>query len=135
MDAAKLRLAAGAGGAFFGFAGVMALGFAVYQSLQDWLGPLWAAWVVTAMLLVIASVCVALSIRPLKSTKDEIRSLETAATEAISEMPYNAVASLVDRRPYASLGVAMLIGYALVRDPEESLRHAQRVVTSLVLSH
>ena len=70
------------------------------KSLVNLIGPLWSAWTATLILLSIAVVCVALCIKPLRSTKDEIKNLESAATEVISEMPYNAVVSLVERRPY-----------------------------------
>ena len=57
MDIAKLRIIAGAGAVFFGFAGVTTLTIAAVIALIPVIGLLWATVCVASLFLFVACIC------------------------------------------------------------------------------
>lgn len=132
MDVAKLRFAAAAGAILFGVAGLAALSAALVLLLSTVLGPLAATATVGAIYVALAFACLYVFLMPHKPATDEIEDLEAATAEALGDLPFEAVKSIVQKRPLASMTLALAAGYSIMRDPEGAMKGAQRVVLGLI---
>lgn len=132
MDSAKLRLFAGVGGVFLGFAGVIALSTALALYLAERIGPIWAAASVGGVLLLASVIAMLLFLRPAKSAEAEVGEIETMTADVLADLPFDTVKSLVEKRPLLALGVSLAAGYALARDPDEAARGIRRLVTTML---
>lgn len=132
MDATKVRLAAGAGAVFFGAAGMIALSIAGIIALAAVIGIVWAS--VTAAVIYTAAACACLYVflRPQRATGEEVSDLESTTADALADLPFDTVKSMVQKRPLTSIGLALVAGYAVSRDPETTARHAQRLLLGLL---
>merc|ERR1712108_73499 len=87
MDVAKLRIIAGAGAVFFGFAGVTTLTIACVIALIPVIGLLWSTVAVASILLCIACICIVVFLKPGKSTEEELDQFEHATADMLAELP------------------------------------------------
>ncbi|MEO0871596.1 MAG: hypothetical protein AAFY19_06480 [Pseudomonadota bacterium] len=132
MDTAKLRLAAGAVAAVFGIVGLSALACATALALEPALGMTVSVALVGATLFVIAAGCLFFVTRPDKSTEDEVDKIGELTAEALADLPFDTVKALIEKRPMASLAIAVTTGYALSKDPERAAKNLSRVMTGLM---
>lgn len=132
LDAAKLRIIVGLGGALIGFVGLCCLFAAITIALAYWLGWIEATLIVGVALLAISVACIYYCIRPQKSAVSEIENIETATAEALADLPYDAVQSMIRKRPFAAVAIAMIAGYVGVKDPDEIVKNMQRLVFAII---
>lgn len=132
FDEAKLRLFAGLCGALFGFAGVVALLTALVILLSQVIGVAAATAIAALFFLAIASGCIYLFLKPAKSTQTEVDQLEGLTAQSLADLPFDVVRSVVEQRPMTSLALALVTGYALVRNPSGAIRSAERLLAELV---
>lgn len=132
MDSAKLRFAAAAGAILFGVAGLAALSIALVLLLSTVLGSLAATATVGAMYAALAFACLYVFLMPHKPASDEIDDLESATAAALADLPFEAVKSIVQKRPLASMTLALAAGYSMMKDPDGAMKGAQRIVLGLI---
>lgn len=132
MDAAKLRIAAGAGAVFFGLAGTTALTVAAVIALIPIIGTLWATVTVACFLLAISLICVVVFLKPGKSTEEELDQFEHATADMLAELPFDTIASLVERRPVAAASMALAAGYFIVSNPEQAAKGLQKLMDEVI---
>ena len=58
--------------------------------------------------------------------------LEESTANALADLPFDTLKSLVQKYPVSVSAGAMLLGYTLVRDPKTATRHAQRLLLGLL---
>ena len=132
MDVAKLRIIAGAGAVFFGFAGVTTLTIACVIALIPVIGLLWATVAVASILLFAACICVLVFLKPGKSTEEELDQFEHATADMLAELPFDTIAALVEKRPVAAATIAMAAGYFIVANPEQASKGLQKLIDELM---
>lgn len=132
MDVAKLRIIAGAGAVFFGFAGVTTLTIACVIALIPVIGLLWATVAVASILLFVACICVLVFLKPGKSTEEELDQFEHATADMLAELPFDTIAALVEKRPVAAATIAMAAGYFIVANPEQAAKGLQKLIDELM---
>lgn len=128
MDKAKLRLLAGASGAVFGFAGILALSCALALLLANWMPLSLAALAVGGTLFIIATFCVLFFLNIFKSAGEEIDQFEDATADALADLPFDTIAAIVEKRPLVAMGVAAFAGYAAARDPDNAVKNAEKML-------
>jgi len=129
MDAPKLRIMAGIAGVLFALAGVVGIGVASILALSALIGPIWGALVFGVLALGIAGGSLYVFILPNRSTERELDDLEDATAKAIVDLPFATLRAVLERQPLLAVAIAGLAGYSLTREPEEAVRHAQRLLT------
>jgi len=132
MDVAKLRIIAGAGAVFFGFAGVTTLTIACVIALIPVIGLLWSTVAVASVLLFVACICVLVFLKPGKSTEEELDQFEHATADMLAELPFDTIAALVEKRPVAAATIAMAAGYFIVANPEQASKGLQKLIDELM---
>lgn len=132
FDEAKLRLFAGLCGALFGFAGVVALLTAMVILLSTAIGVTAATTIAALLFLSIASGCMYLFLQPTTSTQTEVDQIEDMTAQSLAELPFDAVRSAVEHKPVTTMAIALVTGYALVRNPSGAARTAERLLTQLL---
>lgn len=132
MDVAKLRIIAGAGAVFFGFAGVTTLTIACVIALVPVIGLLWSTVAVASVLLFVACICVLVFLKPGKSTEEELDQFEHATADMLAELPFDTIAALVEKRPVAAATIAMAAGYFIVANPEQASKGLQKLIDELM---
>jgi len=132
MDVAKLRIIAGAGAVFFGFAGVTTLTIACVIALIPVIGLLWSTVAVASILLFIACICIVVFLKPGKSTEEELDQFEHATADMLAELPFDTIAALVEKRPLAAATIAAAAGYFIVSNPEQASKGLQKLIDELM---
>lgn len=132
MDPAKLRLFAGIGGALFGFAGIVALLVAAAIALAPFIGSALSVVIVGVVFFGIGCTLLAVFLKPMKSTADELEQLESATAEAFAELPLDTLKAIIVKRPIATTAIAGLVGYGLMRDPGTTGKMLQRTLLGLL---
>lgn len=132
MDTTKLRLVAGAGAAFFGFAGLSAFSVAAVIALVPLIGLLWASFAVASTLTAIALICVVIFLRPSERTEEEIEDFENATADFLADLPFDTVASLVERRPISAATIALAAGYMIVSHPDKTAKGLQKLIDEMI---
>jgi hypothetical protein len=129
MDAAKFRILAGIAGLLFGLAGVVGLGIASVLALSLVMGPIWGSLLFGLIAMIVAGAGIYFFLLPNRPTERELDDLEDVTARAIADLPLATVRAMLDRQPLLAVAAAALAGYSLTRDPDEVVRHAQRIVT------
>ena len=102
MDETKLRIIAGAGAVFFGFAGITAFSVAGVIALQAVIGLTWAVISVACAMMALCLASVVVFLRPNKSAEEELDQFEDATADLLADLPFDTIASIVERRPMAA---------------------------------
>ena len=132
MDAAKLRLIAGAGAVFFGLAGTTALTVAGVIALIPLIGILWATLTAGSLLLTVALICIFLFLKPGKSTEEELDQFEHATADMLAELPFDTISALIERRPVAAATMALAAGYFVVNNPDQAAKGLQKLMDEVL---
>ncbi|MBU2082971.1 MAG: hypothetical protein KKB75_03955 [Alphaproteobacteria bacterium] len=132
MDTTKLRLFAAVAGIVFGLGGVFALAVALTLALAIYLGTVGATFTVAALFLSAACICLFLFLQPNRSSADELDDIEDATADALADLPFDALKSIVEKRPLTVAALALVAGYSVVKDPAAVARHAQRFMVGLI---
>ncbi|KCZ65377.1 MULTISPECIES: hypothetical protein [Hyphomonas] len=132
MDATKLRLFAAVAGIVSGFGGMLALSVAGVLALSSVIGLIAACFTVAALLIGIAALMLYIFLLPYRKSSEEIDDLEETTANALADLPFDTLKSLVQKYPVSVSAGAMLLGYTLVRDPKTATRHAQRLLLGLL---
>ncbi len=132
MDVAKLRIIAGVGAAFFGLAGITALTVAGVIALIPLIGLLWATATAAFILLAAAFVCTFVFLKPGKSTEEELDQFENATADMLAELPFDAIAAIVEKRPVAAATMALAAGYFVVSNPDKAVQGLQKLIDELI---
>jgi hypothetical protein len=132
MDTTKLRLFAAVAGIVFGLGGVFALAVASTLALATILGLVGASFAVAAILLAVACACLYLFLQPTRSSAEEMDNIEDATADALADLPFDTLKSVIEKRPLTVAALALLAGYAVVRDPAAVARHTQRFMVGLL---
>ncbi|WP_233356253.1 hypothetical protein [Henriciella aquimarina] len=127
-----MRLLAGAGAAFFGLAGTTALTVAGVIALVPVIGLLWATVTAGCVLLAIGLTCVFIFLKPGKPTEVELDQFEHATADMLADLPFDAIASLAERRPIAAASMALAAGYMVVSHPDQVGKSLQKLVDELI---
>ncbi len=132
MDATKLRLFAAVAGIVCGFGGMFALSVAGILALASSIGLTAACVTVAAILVAISALMLYIFLLPYRKSSEEIDDLEESTANALADLPFDTLKSLVQKYPVSVSAGAMLLGYTLVRDPKTATRHAQRLLLGLL---
>lgn len=132
MDAAKSRLVAAIGAGIFGTAAFVLLSVALVAALSSVLPAIWAYIAIASVYGTIACVCLVIVLQPSTSTVQEIEEIETATAMALADLPVDTLRALIEQRPVASIIFALTAGYAISRDPEGSIKGAERLLKTLL---
>ncbi|HPE46882.1 MAG TPA: hypothetical protein PLR76_00735 [Hyphomonas sp.] len=132
MDTTKLRLLAAVAGLLMGGGGVIALFVAMTLALAEVMGLIAAAFVVAGTLLVLAAACLLYFLKPYRSVETEAEQVEEATAEALADLPFDTIRTMIRRRPLTVTALALLMGYTLVRNPQAARRHAERFIMSML---
>lgn len=132
MDKAKLRLMAGVGGALLGFIGALALAAAGIIALAGLVGYGWSALIVGGILFAASFVGIMAFIAPFRETEEELSDMGDATADILADLPFDTVKAFIEKRPITALTVAVFAGYAATKDPDNAVRHAQRMVASFI---
>jgi len=132
MDATKLRLFAAVAGIVCGFGGMFALSVAGVLALSSVIGLTAACFTVAAILVSIAALMLYIFLLPYRKSSEEIDDLEETTANALADLPFDTLKSLVQKYPVSVSAGALLLGYTLVRDPKTATRHAQRLLLGLL---
>ena len=132
MDTTKLRLLAAATGLLLGFGAILTLFVAATLGLAPVLGLAWSAFVVASVGLVLAGLCLFFFLQPYRSMEEEVDEVEEATADALADLPFDALRSIVERRPLTSTAIALVLGYTLVRNPQAAQRQAERFIMSML---
>lgn len=129
MHSPKIRIMAGLAGVLFALAGVVGIGVACVLGLSQLLGPVWGALIFGVLALAAAGAALYFFILPNRSTEDELDDLEDVTAKAIVDLPFATLRAVLERQPLVAVALAGLAGYSLTREPEEAVRHAQRLLS------
>lgn len=132
MDVAKLRIVASVGAAFFGFIGTSALCVAGALALAPVIGLMWATFTMACLMLTLGCICAVIFIKPGKSTEEELDQFENATADMLAELPFDTIASLVEKRPLAAATAALAVGYFIVSNPEQAAKGLQKLADELI---
>jgi cytochrome c biogenesis protein CcdA len=120
MDPAKRRLFAGIGGALFGFTGIFALMGALAFYLTTFMNDA-SAFALSGLTFILIGVALLyLFLKPTKAASKELDQLEDATADALADLPFDTLKSMVEKRPLAMTGIAALVGYTLASDKNET---------------
>ena len=133
MDPAKRRLFAGIGGALFGFTGIVALLISFSLYLTPLLGAPSAAALSGLIFLTVGAILMFVFLKPMKSAQAELDQFEDATADALADLPFDTLISMIEKRPLAMTGLAAALGYSLANDRDQIGGKAlQRVVLGLI---
>lgn len=132
MDAAKLRLIAGAAAALFGAAGAAALAAALAIVLAPVLGLAFAVVVSALLMLAAASACLYVALAPDEPIEEDMAEVEQSAANLLADLPFDTVKAMVEKQPIAALSVALMAGYALRNDPRGAARNLRSIVSAFI---
>jgi len=132
VDTTKLRLLAAAAGLLLGLGATLTLFVAATLGLAEVLGLVWSAFVVATVGLLLAGICLFFFLQPHRSMEEEVDEVEEATADALADLPFDALRSLVERRPLTSTAIALVLGYTLVRNPQAAQRQAERFIMSML---
>ena len=132
MDETKLRIIAGAGAVFFGFAGITAFSVAGVIALQAVIGLTWAVISVACAMMALCLASVVVFLRPNKSAEEELDQFEDATADLLADLPFDTIASIVERRPMAAATMALAAGYMIVSHPDTAAKGLQKLVDELI---
>lgn len=132
MDTTKLRLFAAVAGTLFGLVGAFALAVASTLALAGIMGIVGASFTVAALLLAAACGCLYLFLQPQTSSSDEVDKMEDVAADTLGDLPFDAIQSIIEKRPLTVAALALVAGYSVARDPAGVARHAQRFMIGLL---
>lgn len=131
MDSAPLRILGGVAGIMFAFAGIMLLALAATLALAGPFGLPIASLIVGALLMLTAGAAVYFTLKPLASSMLEVDQIEEATADALADLPFDTIKSLVEKRPIAAISIAALAGYSMTKDPQNATKNAERLVMGL----
>ncbi|MGB3627742.1 MAG: hypothetical protein WA989_18090 [Henriciella sp.] len=132
MDVAKLRIAACVGAAFFGFIGTTALCVAGTLALVPVMGLIWATFTMACVMLFFGCICAIIFLKPSKTTEEELDQFENATADMLAELPFDTIASIVEKRPIAAASMALAAGYLIVSNPDQAAKGLQKLVDELI---
>ena len=132
MDITKLRLLAAAAGLLLGLGATLTLFVAATLGLAEVMGLVWAAFTVAMAGLLLAGICLFFFLQPYRSMEEEVDEVEEATADALADLPFDAIRSLVERRPLTTTAIALVLGYTLVRNPQAAQRQAERFIMSML---
>lgn len=132
MDTTKLRLLAAVAGIVFGLGGVFALAVALTLALATVIGLVGACFTVAALMMSAACACLYMFLQPARSSGDELDTIEDATADALADLPFDTLKSIVEKRPLTVAALALVAGYSVARDPAGMARHAQRFMVGLL---
>jgi hypothetical protein len=132
MDPAKLRIVLAVGGTMFGFAGILVLAVASALVLQLFM-PLGAAAAITGgAWLLLGGALIFAGAKLLKPAEKELDQLEEATADALADLPFETLKSMVEKRPLAITSLAAFVGYSMVDDPGTAGRTLQRTILGII---
>jgi nucleoside permease NupC len=111
---------------------MFALSVAGILALASVIGLTAACFTVAAILVAIAALMLYIFLLPYRKSSEEIDDLEESTANALADLPFDTLKSLVQKYPVSVSAGAMLLGYTLVRDPKTATRHAQRLLLGLL---
>ncbi len=129
MDLTKARILAGACAILFGFAGVVTLAIALAIALAPLIGMAWAATTAGFIFLFIASIAFVILLQPQNSTSKEIDNIEHATAEALADLPFDIIGSILSKRPITSAAIGLGMAYVIATNPTRAVATATRVVS------
>lgn len=132
MDATKLRLFAAIVGVLFGLGGTLALFVASTLALAEVIGMTAATFVVAAVALTLAAICLFIFLQPFRSVEAEVDEMEEATAEALADLPFDTVRNLIQQRPITATAIALALGYSLIRNPQAAQRQVERFFFSML---
>lgn len=132
MDTAKLRLLAAVTGLLMGLGAILTLFVATTLALAQVMGLIPASFTVAAGGLVLAGLCLFFFLKPFRSIEEEVDEVEEVTAEALADLPFDAIRSIVQRRPLTATAIAMVLGYMLVRNPQAAQRQVERFILSML---
>lgn len=132
MDVAKLRIVACVGAAFFGFIGTSALCVAGTLALAPVIGMTWSVFTLACTMLFLGCICAIIFLKPGKSTEEELDQFENATADMLAELPFDTIASIVEKRPIAAASMALAAGYFIVSNPEQAAKGLQKLADELI---
>lgn len=115
-----------------GLGGALWLFVASTLALANWVGLANAAFIVAGAGILVSAICFVICLRPFRPIEDEVSDAESAAADALADLPIDTVRSFVERRPLTTTALAMAVGYSVVRHPHTVQRHAERYILSLL---
>lgn len=131
MASAPLRIVGGVAGIMLAFCGIMLLAVAATLALAGPLGLQIASLIVGGVLLLTAGAVVYFTLKPLASSMLEVDQFEEATADALADLPFDTIKSLVEKRPIAAVSIAALAGYSMTKDPHNATKNAERLVMGL----
>ena len=132
MDVAKIRIAASVGAAVFGFIGTTALCVAGTLAFATQVGLMWASFIMAGITLLTGVVCAIIFLKPSTTTEEELDQFEHATADMLADLPFDTIASLVEKRPIAAASMALAAGYFVVRHPDEAIKGLQKLADELI---
>ena len=111
---------------------MIALSAATALALSSAMGLTAALFTVTVILIAITAVMLYLFLQPQHTLSEEIEGLEESTANALADLPFDTLKSLVEKHPLTITAGAMVLGYTLIRDPQAASRHAQRLLLGLL---
>ena len=132
MDPAKIRISFAVGGAMFGFAGICVLAVAGSLAIANYLPLELAVLIVGATLFIVGAVLIFLGLKILKPAEKELDQLEEATADALADLPFDTIKSMVEKRPLAITGLAAMVGYSMADDPGAAGRTLQRTILGII---
>ena len=132
MDTPKIRLIAGIGAAFFGFAGIGTFAAAGAVLLEPVLGLAWSIVTVASIFMSLALVCGFIFLDPTKSSEEEMDDFEHATAETLADLPFETMKVLLEKRPLTVAAIAAFAGYSLIKNPESMSKNIQKIIATLL---
>lgn len=132
MDHTKLRLIAAAAGLLLGLGGVLAMFVAATLGLAEVVGLPWAAFTVATAGLVLAGLCMFVCLEPFRSMDEEVDDVEEEVAEALADLPFDTIRTIIQRRPLTMITIALIFGYSLIRNPHAAQRQVERFILSVI---
>ena len=132
MDETKLRIIAGAGAVFFGLAGITAFSVAGVIALEAVIGLVWAVISVACAMMALCLASVFVFLRPGKPAEAELEEFESATADMLADLPFDTIASLVERRPIAAATMALAAGYMVVSHPDQAAKGLQKLIDEMI---
>lgn len=115
-----------------GFAGILFVSGSLAVFLASVLGWGFAILFVGVLLMTGACLGIAYFAEPFQDLEEEIDELEAATADALADLPFDTMKSIVDKRPLTAVSVAALIGYSAANDPSNAAKNAQRMMFGLL---
>lgn len=132
MDVTKLRLLAAAAGLLLGLGAVMALFVAMTLALATVMDLVWAVFTVAGIGLLLSALCLFFFLQPFRSIEEEVEEVEEVTAEALADLPFDTIRTIIQRRPLTTTAVAMVLGYTLVKNPKAAQRQVERFIMSML---